>query len=359
MLPRYNFAMNSGTPEVDVKDAIGKFLNYLQNERNASPNTITNYSSDLEQFLKYISPPEDAAGTRGGSSQAKKHLEPRDIDHRIIREFLGQLHSLGLQKSSVARKLTSLRSFFKFCNREELIQNNPAKLVATPRLPKRVPIVVPAGELNLFLDQLGGPIRALPGKRSRRKSGREKSIEPAAPPPVDDSRVMLPRDRAIIELLYASGLRVSELVGLNDEDMDRAQQMLRVRGKGRKERIVPFGGKAQTAMDNYWNLRTQLLTKEKSKIQTPAIFLNHSGRRLTARSIRRIVNKYVKLAGVNWSLHPHSLRHAFATHLLADGADLRAIQELLGHASLSTTQKYTHASIRQLMEVYDKAHPRA
>jgi integrase/recombinase XerC len=348
--------MNSGTPEVDVKDAIGKFLNYLQNERNASAHTITNYSSDLEQFLKYISPPEDAA--RSGSPQAKKHLEPRDIDHRLIREFLGQLHSLGLQKSSVARKLTSLRSFFKFCNREELTENNPAKLVATPRLPKRVPIVVPAGELNLFLDQLGGPIRALPGRKFRRKSSAEKNTA-LANPPVDDSRVMLPRDRAIIELLYASGLRVSELVGLNDEDMDRAQQMLRVRGKGRKERIVPFGGKAQTAMENYWNLRTELLTKGKSKIQTPAIFLNFAGRRLTARSIRRIVNKYVKLAGVDWSLHPHSLRHAFATHLLADGADLRAIQELLGHASLSTTQKYTHASIRQLMEVYDKAHPRA
>jgi integrase/recombinase XerC len=349
--------MNSGTPEVDVKDAIRKFLNYLQNERNASAHTITNYSSDLEQFLKYLSPPEDATGK--SALTAKKHLQPSDIDHRLIREFLGQLHSLGLQKSSVARKLTSLRSFFKFCNREGLIQNNPAKLVATPRLPKRVPIVVPAGELNLFLDQLGGPIRALPGRKSRRRPGGEKSIAPAASPAVDDSRVMLPRDRAIIELLYASGLRVSELVGLNDEDMDRAQQMLRVRGKGRKERIVPFGGKAQTAMDNYWNLRNELLTKGNSKIQTPAIFLNFSGRRLTARSVRRIVNKYVKLAGVNWSLHPHSLRHAFATHLLADGADLRAIQELLGHASLSTTQKYTHASIRQLMEVYDKAHPRA
>jgi integrase/recombinase XerC len=348
--------MNSGPSEVDVKNAIGRFLNYLQNERNASAHTITNYSSDLEQFLKFISPPEDAASNR--SREAKKHLEPRDIDHRIIREFLGQLHSLGLQKSSVARKLTSLRSFFKFCNREDLIESNPAKLVATPRLPKRVPIVVPAGELNLFLDQLGGPIRALPGRKSRRKSGGEKSIAPTTPA-VDDSRVMLPRDRAIIELLYASGLRVSELVGLNDEDMDRTQQMLRVRGKGRKERIVPFGGKAQTAMDNYWNLRAELLTKAKAKIPTSAIFLNFSGRRLTTRSVRRIVNKYVKLAGVNWSLHPHSLRHAFATHLLADGADLRAIQELLGHASLSTTQKYTHASIRQLMEVYDKAHPRA
>ena len=349
--------MNSGTPEVDMKNAIGRFLNYLQNERNVSPNTIINYGSDLEQFLNYISPPEDAASRR--APVAKKHLIPSDIDHRLIREFLGHLHTLGLQKSSVARKLTSLRSFFKFCNREGLIENNPAKLVATPRLPKRVPVVVPAGELNQFLDQLGGPIRALPGKKSRRKTGGEKSSALATPPPVDDSRMMLPRDRAIMELLYASGLRVSELVGLNDEDMDRTQQMLRVRGKGRKERIVPFGGKAQTAMDNYWNLRNELLTKGKSKIHTPAIFLNFAGRRLTTRSVRRIVNKYVKLAGVNWNLHPHSLRHAFATHLLADGADLRAIQELLGHASLSTTQKYTHADIRQLMEVYDKAHPRA
>jgi len=356
-LKRYNSAMNSGAPEVDVKDAIGKFLNYLQNERNASPNTITNYSSDLEQFLKYITLPVESTGKY--VPEAKKHLLPRAIDHRLIREFLGQLHSLGLQKSSVARKLTSLRSFFKYCNREELIQNNPAKLVATPRLPKRVPVVVPAGELNLFLDQLGGPIRALPGKKSRRKVGAEKNSALAAQSPVDDSRVMLPRDRAIMELLYASGLRVSELIGLNDEDMDRTEQMLRVRGKGRKERMVPFGGKAQAAMDNYWNLRAQLLAREKSKIGTRAIFLNYAGRRLSPRSIRRIVNKYVKLAGVNWSLHPHSLRHAFATHLLADGADLRAIQELLGHASLSTTQKYTHATITQLMEVYDKAHPRA
>jgi integrase/recombinase XerC len=349
--------MNSGAPEVDVKEAIGKFLNYLQNERNASPNTILNYASDLEQFLKYITLPIETPGKY--TPEAKKHLLPRDIDHRLIREFLGQLHSLGLQKSSVARKLTSLRSFFKYCNREELIQNNPAKLVATPKLPKRVPVVVPAGELNLFLDQLGGPIRALPGKVSRRKVGAGKGLALAAKSRDDDSRMMLPRDRAIMELLYASGLRVSELIGLNDEDMDRTEQMLRVRGKGRKERMVPFGGKAQLAMENYWNLRSKLLTRDKTKSGTHAIFVNFAGRRLATRSIRRIINKYVKLAGVNWNLHPHSLRHAFATHLLADGADLRAIQELLGHASLSTTQKYTHATIRQLMEVYDKAHPRA
>jgi integrase/recombinase XerC len=348
--------MNAYRPEVDLKDAVEKFISFLKNERNASPHTITNYSSDLEQFQKYVSPPDDAAS---GGAAARKRICPRDVDHRMIRGYLGELHAAGLQKTSVARKLTSLRSFFKFCSREGLTQNNPAKLVATPRLPKRVPMVLPAGELNLFLDQLGGPLRALPGRRSRRKRKNVAATEPARIPVADDPRVMLPRDRAVMELLYASGLRVSELVGLNDADMDREQQMLRVRGKGRKERMVPFGGKALTAMDNYWRLRIELLTRGKSKIDSEAIFLNYAGRRLTSRSVRRIMNKYVKLAGVDWNLHPHSLRHAFATHLLADGADLRAIQELLGHASLSTTQKYTHASIRQLMEVYDKAHPRA
>jgi len=348
--------MNPYRPEVDLKDAVGKFISFLKNERNASPHTITNYSSDLEQFQKYVSSLDDVASS---GAAVKKHLCPRDVDHRLIRGYLGELHAAGLQKTSVARKLTSLRSFFKFCSREGLIQNNPAKLVATPRLPKRVPNVLPAGELNLFLDQLGGPLRALPGRRSRRRVKNAATADLAQAPEADDSRVMLPRDRAIMELLYASGLRVSELVGLNDADMDREQQMLRVRGKGRKERMVPFGGKALTAMENYWRLRIELLTRGKSKIDSEAIFLNYAGRRLSARSVRRIVNKYVKLAGVDWNLHPHSLRHAFATHLLADGADLRAIQELLGHASLSTTQKYTHASIRQLMEVYDKAHPRA
>jgi integrase/recombinase XerC len=346
----------------DIKDALAKYLNYLKNERNASSHTITNYSSDLEQFLKFLSPPEESAGNRPREPQ--KTFSPRDVDHRIVREFLGQLHDLGLQKTSVARKLTALRSFFKFCNREGMIQNNPAKLVATPRLPKRVPSVVSAGELNLFLDQLGGPLRALPRGKTRRRTTNRKGNSAAGPAKtessaIDDSRVMLPRDRAIMEFLYASGLRVSELVGLDETDLDRAQQMLRVRGKGRKERIVPFGAKAQTAMDNYWPLRAQLLAKRKSNYGATAIFLNFAGTRLSARSVRRIVTKYVKLAGVDWNLHPHSLRHAFATHLLADGADLRAIQELLGHASLSTTQKYTHASIRQLMEVYDKAHPRA
>ena len=171
--------------------------------------------------------------------------------------------------------------------------------------------------------------------------------------------LLLQRDRAILELLYGSGLRVSELTGLDLANVDRQQQMVRVLGKGNKERIVPYGSKAEQALAAYEPIRARLLREAGGRGQPLAVFLNRDGHRLGVRSVGRIVKKYVRLVNVNWELHPHSLRHAFATHLLADGADLRAIQELLGHVSLSTTQRYTHASIRQLMEVYDKAHPRA
>ena len=200
-----------------------------------------------------------------------------------------------------------------------------------------------------------------PGGRTRGRRKRSE-VEKTAPPGVvqlEDS-LWLPRDRAILELLYAAGLRVSELTGLNVVDMDQKEQMVRVLGKGRKERIVPFGGKAAEALRAYWPVRERLLREGGgAKIDSQAVFLNYMGRRLTQRSVGRIVKKYVRIVNINWDLHPHSLRHAFATHLLADGADLRSIQELLGHQSLSTTQKYTHASIRQLMDIYDKAHPHA
>ena len=248
--------------------------------------------------------------------------------------------------------MAALRSFFKFCVREGILRQNPARLVATPKLPKRVPSVLSAEEINLFLDQLA---RMEPANRADAEDAR-RHRRPGADE--DESRLLLRRDRAILELLYASGLRVSELTGLNLADMDRAEQILRVRGKGRKERLVPYGGKADAALDAYWPVRAELLRKAQ-RGDNEAVFLNYAGRRLTSRSVGRIVKKYVRLVNINWDLHPHSLRHAFATHLLADGADLRAIQELLGHRSLSTTQKYTHASIRHLMEVYDKAHPRA
>jgi len=298
-----------------MKKALERFIYYLRYERNASPETIKNYGGDIELFRKFLSPP------------GEKPPSLADVDHRIIREFVSWLYDRKLQKATVARKLAALRTFFKFCVREGVTKQNPARLVSTPKLPKRVPRVLTAEELNTFLDQ--------------------------------DAMLIPRRDRAILELLYASGLRVSELVGLTLGNLDRRGQMLRVLGKGRKERVIPYGTKAQEALEAYWDVRAELLKRPHAKAAPESVFLNHRGGRLTQKSVRLIVKKYSRLANVNWNLHPHSLRHAFATHLLADGADLRAIQELLGHVSLSTTQRYTQASIEQLMAVYDKAHPHA
>lgn len=317
-----------------MDSAVRQYLTYLRSVRNASPHTLRSYENDLAQFLTFLTPPGVAMPS------------PQDVTHLMIREFVAHLHDLKLEKTSIARKLAAIRSFFKFATREGLVVRNPARLVATPKLPKRVPAVLSAEDLNAFLDS----VVAGPAPASGRGRGGSRN---------EDSRLMVKRDRAILELLYASGLRVSELTGLNLGDMDRKELMLRVHGKGNKERIVPYGGKAQQALEAYEPLRQQILSKAAGGGDRQAVFLNHLGARLTQRSVARMVKKYAHLANVNWDLHPHSLRHAFATHLLADGADLRAIQELLGHSSLSTTQRYTHATIRQLLEVYDKAHPRA
>jgi integrase/recombinase XerC len=319
-----------------MKDVIARYLDYLRSVRNASPSTLRNYRTDLLDFVSYLSPP------------GEKPLPLAKIDHRTIREYLGHLHDRGLQKSTIARKLAAIRSLFKYCVREGRLENSPARLVSTPKLPKRVPRVLSAEQMSGFLDQMSAAGQeALAGKRGR----------PGASE--NESRLLVKRDLALLELLYASGLRVSELTGLNVGDMDRKELMLRVIGKGNKERIVPFGGKAERAIAAYWEVRAGILERAKGRTDPQAVFLNFAGARLTPRSVSRILKKYARLVNANLSLHPHSLRHAFATHLLADGADLRAIQELLGHASLSTTQKYTHATIRQLMDVYDKAHPRA
>ena len=337
-----------------MKQAIGKYLQYLQSVRNSSPHTILNYGKDLGQFVAYLSPPGE-------------HLPALSkITHLIIREFVGHLHEQGLEKSSIARKLAALRSFFKYCVREGMIKENPARLVPTPKLPKRIPSVLSAEEMNGFLNQLADLGAASGGSLPATRSLAPTAAKAQGSAKIASEGLLLRRDRALLELLYAAGLRVSELTGLNLEDMEQNERMLRVRGKGNKERIVPYGSKAQEALEKYWPLREQLLLQtsasggtRRAAPRTNAIFLNYAGRRLTQRSVGRIVKKYVKLVNINWDLHPHSLRHAFATHLLADGADLRAIQELLGHQSLSTTQKYTHASIRQLMEIYDKSHPHA
>jgi integrase/recombinase XerC len=336
-----------------MRQAIEKYLGYLRSVRNSSPHTISNYGKDLNQFVSYLSPPG---------------LQPPtllNVTHHIIREFVAHLHDQGLQKSSIARKLATLRSFFKYCVREGLIKESPARLVPTPKLPKRIPSVLSAEEMNAFLNQLA-PAQSGPATSAMVRTKPAKATKSKNPAADLEEKLLLPRDRAILELLYAAGLRVSELTGLDLGDIDQRDQVLRVRGKGNKERIVPYGGKAQEALNKYWPLREELLLQQagsranrRAAPHPTAVFLNYAGRRLTQRSIGRIVKKYVRVINVNWDLHPHSLRHAFATHLLADGADLRAIQELLGHQSLSTTQKYTHASIRQLMEVYDKSHPHA
>ncbi len=317
-----------------MKSAVNQFLNYLRVVRHASPHTLRNYESDLNQFQTFLSPP---------GAEPPPLVE---VTHLLIREFVSHLHDHRLERSSIARKLAAIRSFFKFAVREGMVVRNPARLVATPKLARRIPSVMSAEDLSTFLD---GVVAKPPGPSSSRKR----------PGQAEQNLLLVKRDRAILELLYASGLRVSELTGLNLADMDRNDLMLRVRGKGNKERIVPYGSKAEQALQAYEPVREAILHRANSRGDVRPVFLNNFGTRLTPRSVARILKKYARLFNINWDLHPHSLRHAFATHLLTDGADLRAIQELLGHSSLSTTQRYTHASIRQLLEVYDKAHPRA
>jgi len=319
-----------------MKQVIDKFVAYLRYERNASPETLASYQSDLEQFRVFLTPP------------GENTLPLGEVTHRVIREFIAWLYDRRLQKTSVARKLAALRSFFKFCVRERIVKQNPARLVSTPKLPKRVPPILTAEEMSNFLD---GLMKDTAGSKRARRSGEPRTQR--------DIKLIPKRDRAILELLYASGLRVSELIGLDLGAIDKPGQMLRVLGKGRKERVVPYGTKAQAALEAYWPVRAEILSHPFTKPAYEAVFVNHLGGRLGSRAVRTMVKKYARLANVNWDLHPHSMRHAFASHLLADGADLRAIQELLGHVSLSTTQRYTQTNIQQLIAVYDKAHPHA
>ncbi len=310
--------------------AIEQFLEHLQAERNYSAHTLRNYRSDLEAFFRALNLSRPEAG-----KPSRKAPAEISVHYLKIREYLGQLYARRRKPATIARKLAALRSFYRYACREGLVQENPAKLLASPRLPQTLPDVMTAEETNQILNE----------------------VEKAATAGGPGATALVARDRLILEFLYGSGLRVSELVGLDLEHVDRAETVLLVRGKGKKERIVPFGSKAAAALEDYAPLRRELL--EKNGAETEALFVNARGSRLTTRSVRRIVKKYAILLRGDSTLHPHSLRHAFATHLLGEGADLRAIQELLGHSSLSSTQKYTRISIRQLMEVYDKTHPRA
>jgi integrase/recombinase XerC len=309
---------------------IGKYLKCLQYERNASPHTIRNYASDLDQFYCFLTT------TKTGETRPEPELE--QIDNLTIREFLGYLHRRGNKRSSAARKLASVRSLMKYMTAQGAISTNTAKLVASPKQEKRLPEYLPVDAAAQLVE---------------------------AP---DATTVLGKRDRAILELLYGAGLRVSELVGLDLGDVDIRDALLRVVGKGSKERIVPFGRKAAEALGIYLarrqdliklRVRLEVASERTKKEGGEAIFLNARGGRLTARSVGYILDRYIGILAQRLRVHPHTLRHTFATHMLDAGADLRSIQELLGHESLSTTQKYTHVSTEQLVRVYQASHPRA
>jgi integrase/recombinase XerC len=288
-----------------LKDYISKFLRYLEIERAASPDTVRAYKKDLEGFFKHV------------------HTEPDKMDLIDIRGFVAEQIKAGYNKNTVSRRLASIRSFFKFLMREGYIKANPARLVSHIKLPKILPKFLSVDDIFSLVEKPEG-IGFIPA-----------------------------RDRAILELLYSSGLRVAELSGLTIDDVNMKGCLVKVKGKGKKERIIPVGSKAIDALKSYMIERALMKSKQR------ALFLNRLGSRLTDRGIRRIVVKYAKAVQISGQIGPHTLRHTFATHLLQGGADLRIIQELLGHSSLSTTQKYTHLDITHLMDIYDKAHPLA
>jgi len=293
-----------------MQKAVAAFLRHLDLERNASAHTVRAYGEDLEQFRAY------AERTLGRAAR------PAEVDHLLIRGFLAHLHGRGLKKVSAARKLASLRTFFRFLCREGVLDKNPARALLSPRLERRIPTHLDEGEVAALLDVPGDGDAAL-------------------------------RARAVLETLYATGIRCSELVGLDLPDVDLGARMVRVLGKGRKERVVLFGRRAQAA------LRAYLPARQRARPRSDALFVNLRGGRLTDRSVREIVARRVKSIALTQHTSPHTLRHTFATHLLARGADLRAIQELLGHVSLSTTQRYTHVDLQQILSIYKKSHPRA
>lgn len=295
-----------------------QYENYLTHELDSSVHTSKNYLADLKQFSEYMEknhPGISAAGKNGLSK----------IDHNIVRGYISTLFDKN-NPASIARKLASLRSFFKYWIRQGAMTSNPAKDVATPKVPKRLPKFLTIDEMTSLLN---GP---------------------------SDNDVLSLRDKAMMETMYSSGLRVSELVGLDVEHTNLSEGTLKVVGKGKKERLVPIGAKAQTAMANYLARREEILDQNHP---TKAVFLNRQGTRITPRSVERMVQKYLRSSGIQKEVTPHVLRHSFATHMLNSGADLRGIQELLGHSSLSTTQKYTHVSVDKLMDVYEKTHPKA
>ncbi len=300
-----------------MTNEIGDFLDYLTFERNVSPNTIIAYRDDLESFIGFL--------CNDYLTMGRDQLDLKRVDHLTIRSYLASLSRRKLSRATAARHLSALRTFFKFLVREEIVEANPARSVTTPKREKHLPAVLQTSDVALLLEQ------------------------------PDTSVTLGIRDAAWLELLYASGLRISELTGIDIDDLEMRARLVKVRGTGSKERIVPFGSKAEAALRAYLAVRGELA----HNVEETAVFVNFRGARITTRSVRRLFEGYVRDASLRAGVSPHTLRHSFATHLLNAGADLRGIQELLGHASLSTTQKYTHLNDWQLMAVYKKAHPRA
>jgi integrase/recombinase XerC len=305
-----------------ISGAIDRFIDYIRSRRGYSAHTVRSYRADLIGFSDFLS------DRRGLKSDEKAAVEMSEIDYMDVREYLGSLFG-RYNRTTIARKLSAIRSIFYFLERDGLSDGNPAADVSTPKQGKYIPVHLPIDDMFKLLK---GPDRTTP-------SGL--------------------RDLAIIEVLYSCGIRVAELAGLNMSDIDFEQRLVRVIGKGDKERIVPIGRKALKSVKDYLEAIVPWRKKAHgSETKSVPIFINHRGGRLSTRSIGSIVKKYVRGCGLTANITPHSLRHTFATHLLDGGADLRSVQELLGHASLSTTQRYTHMSLDKLMEVYDKAHPR-
>lgn len=292
------------------------FIIYLKVEKNASPMTIESYQKDIWQFIDFLADELKVPG---------ENLKPHDVDYLLVRKHLAVLQKKGLKRTTIARKMASLRAFFRYLTREEILEKNPVIEISTPKMQKRLPKV-------LYQNETWALVQA-----------------------PDTSTLAGLRDRAILEVLYSSGLRVSELVGMDFHDVDLSMEYVRVMGKGARERIVPLGSYAVAALKNYIE---RISFSWEGKKEKP-LFLNKSGNRITARSIRNIVNKYVQQICLQKKISPHTLRHSFATHLLDGGADLRSVQELLGHVKMSTTQIYTHVSKEKLMNVYEKNHPRA
>jgi integrase/recombinase XerC len=298
-----------------MQDAIEHFLQYLKVERNASELTLKSYREDLDHLVVYLT-------ETGGPCPT-----PSTITTLDLRGYVASLHEANYAKTTIARHLASLRSFFRFGQREGWATSNPAKPLRTPLKPRDLPHFLSSEELAKLLE---------------------------APPA---NQPMGLRDRAMLETLYSAGLRVSELVGLNDDDMDGTAGIVRVRGKGRKERLAPLGSYAQKAIDRWLEKRRLAAAVQKQPLHP--VFTNKFGKRLTTRSVGRLLEKYLKVTGLDRRTTPHTLRHSFATHLLDRGADIRSVQELLGHKSLATTQIYTHLSTAGLRKAYEKAHPRA